>query len=242
MRLAVLSDIHGNLTALEAVIADLKQMRPDLVVTAGDLVVNGSAPADVLDLVRSLRWPSIQGNTDEMLFRPDLLNELNRLHPERHGLRRMLFQYMAPATTAALGSERVGWLRTLPLQWTSDECAVVHAAPDNLWRAPLANATDEELVDTYGSLRKPMVVYGHIHHGFVRSLMSHIVANCGSVSLSYDGDPRASYAIVDEHNIVLRRVAYDIGREITRLKQSNYPFADWLATILKTGSYIRPPR
>jgi diadenosine tetraphosphatase ApaH/serine/threonine PP2A family protein phosphatase len=118
---------------------------------------------------------------------------------------------------------------------------VVHAAPDNLWRAPLANATDEELVDTYSCLQKRLVVYGHIHHGFVRSLTSHIVANCGSVSLSYDGDPRASYAIVDDGEIVLRRVAYDIDQEITRLKQSNYPFADWLATILKTGTYVKPP-
>lgn len=241
MRLAVLSDIHGNLTALEAIITDLKEIGPDIVVTAGDLVVNGSAPADVLDLVRGLCWPSIQGNTDEMLWRPDMLDELNRRHAERHGLRRMLFQYMAPATTSALGSERVGWLRTLPLQWTSDQCAVIHAAPDNLWRAPLADATDKELDDTYGSLRKRIVVYGHIHHGFVRPLGSHVVANCGSVSLSYDGDPRASYAIVDDHGIVLRRVAYDIDREITRLKQSKYPFADWLATILKTGRYMKPP-
>lgn len=99
-------------------------------------------------------------------------------------------------------------------------------APDNLWRAPLANAADQELADTYGSLGKAMVLYGHIHHGFVRSLASQVITNCGSVSLSYDGDPRASYAVVDNREIELRRVAYDIDREVMRLKRSNYPFAD----------------
>ena len=242
MRVAILSDIHGNLTALEAVLDDLEQVAPDLVVTAGDLVVNGSAPAEVLDVVRSRGWPSIQGNTDEMLWRPELLDDLSRRYPERHGLRRMLFEHMAPATADALGPERLEWLRGLPKRWTSDDCAVVHAAPDNLWRAPLADATDQELVDTYGSLGKPVLLYGHIHHGFVRSLPSLIVANCGSVSLSYDGDPRASYAVVSEGHVELRRVAYDIDREVTRLKQSNYPFADWLGTILKTGSYVKPPK
>ena len=98
-----------------------------------------------------------------------------------------------------------------------------------------------KIVDTYGSLGKRIVVYGHIHHGFVRSLTSHVVANCGSVSLSYDGDPRASYAIVDDGEVVLRRIEYDIDREVTRLKQSNYPFADWLASILTTGRYVKPP-
>ncbi len=73
MRLAVVADIHGNLTALEAVVESLKADRPDLVVQAGDMAVNGPRPGEVVDLVRSLGWRGVIGNTDEMLWvhRPD---------------------------------------------------------------------------------------------------------------------------------------------------------------------------
>jgi len=69
MRLAVISDIHGNLTALEAVIADLKTVEVDLVAHGGDLVANGARPAQVIDIIRELGWPGVCGNTDEMLWR-----------------------------------------------------------------------------------------------------------------------------------------------------------------------------
>jgi predicted phosphodiesterase len=70
MRTAVLSDIHGNLTALEAVVADLKQVSPDLVVQAGDLI-GGSRNAEVIDLVQERGWPGVYGNAEEMLWIPE---------------------------------------------------------------------------------------------------------------------------------------------------------------------------
>src|SRR5260370_34621309 len=75
MRLAVISDIHGNLTALDAVIADLKQTTPDLVLHAGDLVANGCRPLEVLDRIRSLRWNGDLGKTDEMRWATDRITE-----------------------------------------------------------------------------------------------------------------------------------------------------------------------
>ena len=59
MRIAIVSDIHANLTALEAVVADLQQQRPDLVVQGGDLLSGGARPADVIDRVRDLKWPGV---------------------------------------------------------------------------------------------------------------------------------------------------------------------------------------
>ena len=73
MRIAVVSDIHANLTALEAVVADLERQRPDLVVQGGDLISGGSRPAEVIDRVRDLNWPGVHGNTDEMVWAPDRL-------------------------------------------------------------------------------------------------------------------------------------------------------------------------
>src|SRR4030095_11773871 len=73
VRIAVVSDIHANLTALEAVVADLERQRPDLVVQGGDLISGGSRPAESVDRVRDLTWPGVHGNTDEMVWAPDRL-------------------------------------------------------------------------------------------------------------------------------------------------------------------------
>ncbi|MFZ0593690.1 MAG: metallophosphoesterase, partial [Bryobacteraceae bacterium] len=68
MRIAIVSDIHGNRTALEAVIADLRQMSPDLTFHGGDLAHGGASPAETVDRIRDLGWQGVLGNTDEMLF------------------------------------------------------------------------------------------------------------------------------------------------------------------------------
>ena len=81
MRVAVLSDIHGNLTAFEAALIDLKSVGVDFVVHGGDLVANGARPAEVVDIIRELNWPGVCGNTDEMLWRRELLADLELKAP-----------------------------------------------------------------------------------------------------------------------------------------------------------------
>jgi putative phosphoesterase len=73
VRLAIVSDIHGNLTALDAVIADIEHRGVDRVVHGGDLALVGCQPVEVIDRVRELGWPGIVGNTDELLWRPEEL-------------------------------------------------------------------------------------------------------------------------------------------------------------------------
>jgi putative phosphoesterase len=242
MRIAVVSDVHGNLTALEAVLTDLRDVSPDLVVQGGDLVAGGSSPAAVIDIVRELAWPGIQGNTDEMLWRPERLAELAGQVPDGHWLRSVLslFASTARVTCDLLGAERLAWMQQLPLCWRDHDLAIVHATEANLWRAPLANAADEELRAAYGPLGARRVVYAHIHHPFVRGVAGLTIANAGSVSLSYDGDPRASYAVVDDDGITIRRVRYDVEEEIARLNAMDYPGASWQAQILRAGRFVPP--
>lgn len=240
MRLAILSDIHGNLTALDAVLADLQTMGVDLVVHGGDLVASGARPAQVVDIIRELGWPGVCGNTDEMLWRPELLAELELKAPSKHGLRRVLFNDIAPATRELLGEERAIWLRGFPTQWSGHGVTVLHASPDNLWRAPLADASDVDMQSVYGRLQANTVVYGHIHHPFVRRLETFTIVNTGSVGLPYDGDARASYAVVENGRVMIRRVEYDVEAEIQVLQASGYPHAEWLASILRTARYTSP--
>ncbi len=75
MRVAIVSDVHGNRRAFVAVLADLRQVAPDLVVHGGDLAYGGARPAEIVDQVRALGWPGVVGNTDEMLWAPKSLAE-----------------------------------------------------------------------------------------------------------------------------------------------------------------------
>ena len=72
-------------------------------------------------------------------------------------------------------------------------------------------------------------------------LSSFTLANSGSVSLSYDGDPRAAYALVDDDRITIRRVPYDIEREVAALIEVQFPYASWVAEMLRKGTYVPPP-
>jgi hypothetical protein len=93
----------------------------------------------------------------------------------------------------------------------------------------------------YGGLGTPSVVYGHIHHSYVRRLSRFTVANSGSVSLSYDGDSRASYALADGDRITIRRVEYNVEAAIDQLFAVRYPCAKWFAEILRQAAPLPMP-
>jgi predicted phosphodiesterase len=101
-------------------------------------------------------------------------------------------------------------------------------------------AESAELESTYGSLGQPIVVFGHIHHSFVRRAGRLTVINTGSVSQSFDGDPRASYLLIDEGVPAIRRVEYDVEREIRAVVASGLPSADWIARTLRAAGPVMP--
>jgi putative phosphoesterase len=239
VKVAIISDIHGNRRAFQAVIADLRQVAPDLVLHGGDLAYGGAHPADIIDQIRSLRWPGVRGNTDEMLWSPKSLTEFAARTPKLGQLLSRI-QEMIPATLASIGEERLRWLEGLPNLHSQEGFSLVHASTDDLWRAPMPNASDEELQSTYASHRTPIVVYGHIHRPYIRRLQGMTIANTGSVSQSYDGDRRASYLVMDGESITIRRVEYDVESEAKELLRSGLPHADWLSRILLAGKYCPP--
>lgn len=238
MRIAVLSDIHANLTALEAVADDIRQLGADLVVLGGDLVGTGGRPAEVIDLIRDRGWPGILGNTDEMLWNHAKVMEYFS-PPALEPWRQMTGRSIA-ATLGAIGETRVDWLRALPMEYLSQGLAVVHATRSDCWRAPGLNASDEALITAYGSFGTEHVVYGHIHQPFVRRVGGFTVINAGSVGMPHDGDPRASYTVLDEGHAAIRRVEYDVEREIAALRQLDWPDCEWAAAALRSGTPSPP--
>jgi predicted phosphodiesterase len=245
MRIALVSDIHGNFTGVEAVLADIRQQAPDLVLHGGDLADSGSCPVEVIDLVRDLGWPGVMGNTDEMLVRPQTLEEFASQSTAPAALW-VAVRKIASATRAALGEERLAWLRALPMVKAVPELrpgfALVHASPTNCWRAPAADASEEDLEEKYGSLGAPFVAYGHTHLPSIRNVSGTLrtVINTGSVGLSYDGDPRAAYLLMDDDTPTIRRVEYDVEKELRLLASCGLPGALWTAKMLRSGRPAMP--
>jgi predicted phosphodiesterase len=240
VRLAIVSDIHGSLVGLEAVVTDLRLTSPDLVVHAGDAAVMGPRPAEVVDRLRALGWPGLTGNTDEMLWEPAVRAEQERRAPKLRPWLEVLFDVLAPWAAERLGADRVAWLRSLPAERLEAGVRVLHASPGDVWRAPMPDATDDELAATYGAAGAAVSVYGHVHRPFVRRLAGLTVANSGSVALPWDGDPRPSYLLVEGGEATVRRVDLDLGRAVRDVADAGFPLAAWLQDSLRSGRFTRP--
>jgi predicted phosphodiesterase len=246
MRIAIIADIHGNLTALDAVLADLREQKPDVIYHGGDLAFGGCSPAEVIDCIAQAGWKGVLGNTDEMLWDASARATLETSAPKLKPLFKVLFDLSGPATRRMIGPSRLEWLRALPPDVRFEDLrhgnlALMHASPGNLWRAPMDTADDSELENTYKQMNAEIIVYCHIHRPFIRKVGNMTVCNTGSVGAPYDGDPRASYLLIDSGKPAIRRVAYNVEKEIGRLLASDYPQKEWIAEMRRKGSYLPPP-
>lgn len=212
---------------------------PDLVLQGGDLAAIGPRPSEVVDRIRQVGWPGVIGNTDELLF--DRTSELRQLQraPRLEGWLKILYGTLAPWAEAHLSRDQLDWLRALPREFRHEGILLVHAAPNDLWRAPMPQDTDAEFRTVYGGQGADLVVYGHIHRPFVRRVGGLTVANTGSVGLPYDDDWRPSYLLIDEGIPAVRRISYDLDRSANDISASG-PLGSWLADVQRAGPF-RPP-
>ena len=227
MRIAVLSDLHGNLVALDACLGDLQQQGgADAIVAAGDLCMDGPKPKKVLQRLQDVGAVAVRGNTDRLIASPDDAqpDERDQIAWQR----------------AELGEKWIGWLRELPfsLRFGSEENAllIVHASPaaddEHLW----PDADDATLERLIGAERARVIAFGHLHLPYVRLWRGQLLVNVASAGLPKDGDPRAGYAIFTERTdgweVKHRRVAFDIKKVATQLADCGIPgSADLIATL-----------
>jgi len=192
--LALLYDVHGNLPALEAVLADASDF--DEFLLGGDYAVAGAWPKETVERLRELpnaTW--IRGNADRWLI-------------DRHDAPAPIADIGA-SCAEALGEELVEELFRLPESTTIDGTLYCHASPQNDMQSFLPEPAELDAELLMG-VEAPRVVFGHTHLPFVRTGPAGIeLVNPGSVGLPWDGDHRAAYAVIDGDRVEHRRVEYD---------------------------------
>ncbi len=220
MRIAVLSDIHGNLMALDAVMTDLEAQAPDAVWCGGDVGWGGPWASECIDRVRSAGWPTVKGNTDVWITGdPQTIDS-----PEQRK------EFMEIAAIHNISAADRDWLTNLPLGYSpAGSILLVHGTPDSPFKAPLPDASASEFA-VYED-QAQVVVYGHVHHAFMRRLMGGtIVVNTGAVGMPLDGDT-ASYLLIDRDGADVtvrhRRVTFDRRAVIAQLKRTAEPLRSW---------------
>ncbi|SIS44955.1 metallophosphoesterase family protein [Salimicrobium flavidum] len=233
MNIAFISDIHGNATALEAVLDDIKQQDIDKIVVLGDLCFRGPEPKKSLDLIRNLDVPVIKGNADAWVTRGIQDGEV----PEKViGMMREEKDW----TVQQLTEDDISYLENLPehVTETIGEKKVYgfHATPDSLFDVVTPDTSDEDLKKAIMEKEEADIyLYGHIHKPYVRHIDGKIVANLGSVGLPFDGEAKASYLIVSENSTSIRKVSYDIDHAVQKLEDYGYPQGGLVADVYHTG-------
>ena len=237
---AILSDIHGNLEALDAVLADLDRLRPASTVCLGDFVGYGASPNECIERLRPRLDEAVIGNHD--LAAVGRLT-LRGFHDDAAAAARW--------TDASLTPKNRAWLESLPLARAWRDALLVHASPraPAEWRYVLSA---RDAADEFGAFEERVCFIGHSHYPCVFDLGSsgvrfrrdesitlepghRYIVTVGSVGQPRDGDPRACYALYDERAGAVRtmRCEYDVAGAMDRILGAGLP--GFLAERLRWG-------
>lgn len=246
-RLAAISDIHGNATALEAVLKEVARERPDAVLIAGDLVLNGPEPALVVDVLRSLPPATtliVAGNTD--IAAADF--DYGAAYPSMQDGVPDAIVAAAEWAHDALGEERVDWLRRLPTErrWRADDDTLVlacHASPGSQTAGFDQELDPNVTLERVSRTDARVIVCGHTHIPEIRDLGWKLIVNDGSAGYAFDGDPTASWALIDLDNgdvrAEIRRTAFDALSVANAISARGLAGDVYRAATVRTGRLVR---
>ncbi len=237
MRLAIISDIHGNLTALETALADIRAASPDQIVFLGDIADRGPQPHEVVQCVQSLNCPAVMGNTDDLLVSPPSATELNKQAE-------VPFWGMIQWCRTQLSDDDLAFMRTFQPTLTislenGQKLLCYHGSPrsnmDRIW----ASTPDDDLKAMLGQQTAPIMIGGHTHLPLFRRLHDQIILNPGSIGLAFTPTPdgrelnnnRAEYLILTVErrrlSVEFRQVVYSLDHYIQMVQKSGMPRQDW---------------
>ena len=210
MRVAALYDVHGNVHALEAVLAEIDVER---IVFGGDLA-SGPFPRETIELAQSLpNAVFVRGNADELATPAmDEAAEKGRRWVE-----------------GQLSQEQLRWLAALPFQATFDDTLYVHANPIDVLEVVTQWTPDQELERYRPHIETSQIVTGHVHMQWRRELDGVSWICAGSVGMPYEQEPGAYWALVEDGQADFHRTDYDVDRAADAVRRSGHPLAHELA-------------
>jgi putative phosphoesterase len=229
MRIAILSDVHGNAAALDAVLAAVRERGPfDRILNGGDLVFGGPRPREAVERLIEAGYPAVIGNTDEMVA----------ASPDGGA------GAVAAWTRTRLTPEQVGWLRALPRSQRVESDGVpplvlVHATPWSTTDTIDSSSPAATVARAFEHAGTRALVYGHIHRAYVRHVADGLIVNAGSVGFPFDGDPRPAWAILTlaqgRWHAEIVRTQYDREAAARDLLASDHPEPETFARRIRTG-------
>jgi predicted phosphodiesterase len=233
MKIGLIADIHGNLVALEAVLAELAAERVDRLVCLGDIALLGPRPSEVIARLRSLDCPSVLGNVDALLL-GDLAGDQSD-------------EALTTWSAAQLSDADRAYLRACPL--TLDvpldlgvSLLACHGSPRSFYEVIAAGTPPTELLAMMDEPRPTLMAGGHTHRQLIRRDAEMMFINPGSVGLPGVGPKHpllelnrniswAEYAVIDAHNgrlsVELRRIPLDLASMFADARASGMPDLDW---------------
>jgi len=233
MRIAAIYDIHGNLPALEAVLAEIRHSEVDLVVVGGD-VLPGPMPGETLTYLRDLELPIklIQGNGDREVLAQRAGLETSAI-PESY---REVMRWVAQE----LQDEQEQWIASWPetIRFAIPglgEVLFCHATPRNDTEIFTRLTPEDRLFPIFENLDVSLVICGHTHMQFDRTIGRIRVVNAGSVGMPFAG-PGADWLLLGP-DVQLRHTAYDLAQAAERIRATKYPQAEEFAA----RNVLQPP-
>jgi putative phosphoesterase len=245
-RLALLSDVHGNLEALNAVRAALKKERPDAVVVAGDHVLNGPDPSGVVDALREMESTGatiVQGNTDVAVADFDYSAAFPWYTDGLPDTMRDAVEWAHDA----LGDERIAWLRRLPserrLMLEDTMVLGCHASPGSQTQGFDVQLDPSVVLERVARTDARVIACGHTHLPDVRDLGWKLIVNSGSAGYVFDGDATASWASIEfdgaDVRAEIRRAEFDTMAVANAISARGLAGDVYRAATVRTGKLVR---
>jgi predicted phosphodiesterase len=234
--LAIISDIHGNCTALDAVLADLARAPVGAVVCLGDAIQGGPQPAQVVQRLRELACPVVMGNADAWLLTAEITSPAEAITERQMAVREWQLSRLSQADRDFIASFK-------PTVEIALEGGVnllcFHGSPTSFDDVILPETPEEEFEGFLGAWRGRVLTGGHTHLQQIRRLGDYFFFNPGSVGVSYDRnqpddnfqlDHRAEYAVLSSGegrlSLEFRRVPFDVNKHIESLIASGQPYGE----------------
>lgn len=237
MKLAVFSDIHGNIQGLQAALKDIEARGADIVWCGGDLVGYGANPGEVVDEIRRRSIPTIMGNYDDGIGYFRIACGCD--YPNEEAMERG--QASIFWTKANTTDEQKRYLRNLPYKLQREieghQVVLVHGSPDVLNEYLKQDVADEVFQKHLESTRADILLFGHTHKPFHKVLGGKHLVNTGSVGKPKHGNPNATYALLDiTHagvNVEIIEVPYDYESAARAVEATELPHE--FAQMLREG-------